>query len=255
MPEPIFLSRAELDMARPVSISKNITAEDGGLALHWWGPPMHVTTLDKAVRTWLAGQRFHMGRNHPNPLASGRHWVDIAYNFGFWEQYIFAGRGYGIRSAAQGSNYGNQNFLAAVYLGGEGEKPSGRTLDTLDWIINDARENAGVGMRVAPHSAFNNTTCPGMHVRKHAYLRNRVPISPPPVIPPELLEDDMKILVHVEKRGGTAFELVDHPADPSAYALKPVPNAAAAVALTGDPDWHKNTVVMPKVDADRLRRL
>ncbi|MCA1781939.1 MAG: N-acetylmuramoyl-L-alanine amidase [Dermatophilaceae bacterium] len=172
MSDPTFLSRAELGMADPVSISRNITPENGGLAPHYGGAAQNVDTLDQAVAKWLAWQRFHMGRNHPRPQSNGRHWVDIAYNVGFWRGYVFAGRGYGVRSAAQGTNFGNQNFYAAVWLGGGDEEPTDEDYATLDWIILDARENGGAGTAVKPHSFFKSTRCPGKFLVAHARLRD-----------------------------------------------------------------------------------
>ena len=270
MSDPIFLSRARLGMARPASISTNITPQHGGLAVHYWGPPLRIRSLDHAISVWLNGQRFHMGRNHPNPLESGRHWADIAYNFGWWKNYIFAGRGYFTRSAAQGSSTGNQNFYAGVWLGGEGEIPSREDYATLDWLILDARANGNAGLGVKPHSFFNSTACPGNPLRSHSRLRDGKRFSlptptPPPApapepelpVPVEDLEDLLmhKKLIHIGRRGGAAYELVTDPQNPGRYALRPVPNRYVAQALTGTESWHQETVVMDADDAKALRIL
>lgn len=73
--------------------------------------------------------------------------------------------------------------------------------------------------------------------------------------PEDAEEDVVKRLIHVKQRGGTAYELVDNPADPGSYALRPVPNRAAAEALTGRENWSQETVIMSEEDFEKMKVL
>lgn len=98
----------------------------------------------------------------------GRGWADVAYTAAFdnWGN-VYAGRGLGVRTAAQGTNFGNQNYVAFVWIGGGTEKPSKEAYEALNWLIQNARQH-GVGLRVRPHSAFRSTGCPGNLLRQRA---------------------------------------------------------------------------------------
>lgn len=148
-----FYSRAELGMRRPRSVSNNINPGNGGVAVHHGGGAQRITSQKQARDRWLAWQRHHM---------DGNGWVDIAYTAGFdnWGN-VYAGRGYGVRTAANGTNAGNQSYLAFVWLGGGNEKPTAEALNALNWLIEDARKNGGAGNAVKPHKFFKATACPG----------------------------------------------------------------------------------------------
>lgn len=180
-----FHSRAELGMAAPRSVSTNITPGRGGVTVHYGGGAQRVATPAEARARWLAWQRFHM---------VGRGWVDIAYNFGFddWGN-VYAGRGLGVRSAANGTNEGNQVSYAACWIGGHGETPSALALEALNWIIEQARADGGAGLGVYPHSHWKATACPGNPLRNRAADldgRQDLPANfgdlptPPPPTPP-----------------------------------------------------------------------
>jgi hypothetical protein len=156
-----FESRAQLGMLAPRSRSRNITPQHGGMAVHWGGPRQNIGTHAQCRRTWLAWQQFHM-------FAHG--WVDIAYSFGFCNHgYIFAGRGWGVRTAAQGTNYGNQNFYAAVWLGGKGNGITERAFNALEWIILETRK-VGAGTAVRGHNHFTGSECAGSILNKRANI-------------------------------------------------------------------------------------
>ena len=156
MSDPTFLSRSDLGMRRPRSVSRNFDASGGGVATHWGGGAQRVSDLDQAIARWLAWQRYHM---------ESHGWVDIGYTGGYWKSYIFAGRGGGIRPAAQRA--GNADHEAWVWIGGSGEVPDDEDFATLAWIVEDRRENGGVGLAVKPHSFFvPSTACPGLHIRE-----------------------------------------------------------------------------------------
>ncbi len=155
-----FYSRSELGMRAPRSVSSNVTPQNGGISVHYGGGAQKISSQKAARDRWLRWQRFHM---------DGHGWADIAYTAGFdnWGN-VYAGRGYGVRTAANGTNTGNQNFLAFVWLGGGNEKPSDAALNALNWLIQDARRNGNAGNAVKPHSHFRSTACPGTFLRNRA---------------------------------------------------------------------------------------
>lgn len=148
-----FITRAEAGLRAPKSVSHNITPGSGGVALHYGGPATHIGSHDGCVRTWKAWQDFHMGPQ--------RGWADIAYTMGVCDHgYAFAGRGAGVRTAAQGTNDGNQRYYAVVWLGGDGEIPTKEALNAFEWCVMTLRK-AGAGNGVRPHKSFHTTSCPG----------------------------------------------------------------------------------------------
>lgn len=176
-----FISRAEAGLRKPDSFSSRITPDRGGVALHYGGPPAHIDSHDDCVRTWRGWQGFHMGPQ--------RRWADIAYTMGVCNHgYVLAGRGAGRRTAANGTNYGNQNFYAVVWLGGEGQVPTQEAQDAIAWAVNELRTNGGAGNRVRSHSDFKGTGCPGDHLRHLASSLDDRPVAPPespsPGLPP-----------------------------------------------------------------------
>jgi len=147
-----FVTRAEAGLRSPRSVSYNVDPDRGGVAVHYGGNGGPPSDHDGCLKRWKAWQNFHMG---------SRGWVDIAYNFGYCNHgYAFAGRGFGVRSAAQGTNDGNQRYLAAVWIGGGNAKPTDDALNALEWIISQVRAHGG-GDEVRPHRSFHSTSCPG----------------------------------------------------------------------------------------------
>lgn len=151
-----FVSRAEAGLVGPRSVSRSITPGNGGVSPHYGGPrqPAAEPGADHAIciSTWRNWQKYHMGTHG---------WVDIAYTGGYCNHgYAFAGRGVGVRTAANGTNSGNQNFYAVTWIGGEGQEPTPEAIDALEWWVTELRE-AGAGRAVKPHRFFKPTGCPG----------------------------------------------------------------------------------------------
>jgi peptidoglycan hydrolase-like protein with peptidoglycan-binding domain len=93
----------------------------------------------------------------------GHGWNDIAYSFGITQNGdIFTGRGIGVRSGAQGTNAGNQNFYAVVFIGGGDASVSERAKYAYKWLINQLRKvKDNAGKAVKPHKYFVDTSCAG----------------------------------------------------------------------------------------------
>lgn len=147
-----FVTRAQWGARLPRSFSRNITPGRGGVAIHYGGESVPITTHSQCVSTWRSWQTFHL---------DGRGWADIAYTMGVCQHgYVFAGRGEGIRTAANGSNHGNQTHYAVCWIGGARQRPTASAIQAMAWAINELRDS-GAGLSVKPHSHFNSTGCPG----------------------------------------------------------------------------------------------
>lgn len=167
-----FVSRAQAGLRGPKSVSKNISPQNGGVAVHYGGPrqPAADSSADHArcISTWKAWQTYHMNTHG---------WSDIAYTGGFCQHgYAFAGRGAGVRTAANGTNAGNQNYYAVTWIGGEGQTPTSQALDAADWWIDQLRR-AGANTAVKPHRFFKSTGCPGNPLVGYAGSRDRQHIT------------------------------------------------------------------------------
>ena len=125
-------------------------AEDftGGTA-HWEGPHMGTFPHASCPAKVRGIQAFHM---------DARGWSDIAYNYVPCPHgYVFEGRGQGVRSAANGTNAGNDADGAVCYLGGEGDPftPEGAA------AMADALHLVSPGGLRHAHRDWKPTACPG----------------------------------------------------------------------------------------------
>lgn len=170
-----FDTRAEVGLRKARSVSYNVDPERGGVALHYGGPAARVDGHDECRRLWRGWQAYHMDDNG---------WADVAYTLGVCDHgHVLAGRGYGVRTAAQGTNDGNQRFLAVCWLGGEGERPTDLALDAIEWAVGELRRQ-GAGMAVRPHRAFHSTSCPGGTLVQLAQELDGRQVTTGPVTPP-----------------------------------------------------------------------
>jgi hypothetical protein len=119
-----------------------------------------------------------------------KQWADIAYSYLVCKHgYVFEGRGRGIRTAAQGTNAGNDAWHAVCFLG---DDTAGRD-DVTDLgreAIRDAVRHCNAWSNatgVRPHSAFHATGCPGDDLR--GWIARGMPVAAP--TPPPKKEDDM----------------------------------------------------------------
>lgn len=176
-----LVSRAAAGLRAPKSVNKNITPEKGGVAIHYGGPAVSAAKSDaghdKCLGVWKAWQDYHM---------DGHGWVDIAYTGGFCNHgYAFVGRGAKIRTAANGTNAGNQNYYAVVWLGGDGQVPTQKAYDAADWWVNELRK-ADAGRSVKPHKFFHSTGCPGSALVAYAGSRDGKDIDLPHAVTPHV---------------------------------------------------------------------
>lgn len=148
-----FLTRDQIGLRAPRSRSTNITPENGGVAGHYGGPAQNIQSHSDCLRKWRGWQNYHMDTHG---------WVDIAYTLGVCDHgYIFAGRGAGVRTAANGTNYGNQNYYAVCWIGGQGETPTQDAVDAFWQAVRMLRSQGKAGNDVKKHKDFKATSCPG----------------------------------------------------------------------------------------------
>lgn len=145
-----------------------------GVAVHYTGMDADEQVHHGACPARVRGiQNFHMDT---------RGWSDIAYNFIVCKHgAVFEGRGYGIRSAGQGTNAGNDGYHAVCFLG---DDTAGR-----DDVTDTGREALGEIIRalhtryphardVQPHSHFHQTACPGDDLRTWVAVKGWLPPAP-----------------------------------------------------------------------------
>ena len=101
-------------------------------------------------------QRYHMEEQG---------WLDIAYSQLVCKHgYVFVGRGYGIRTAANGTTAANDHYFAVCFLGDDTPGRADVTRqarDALGELIRDYQRRYPRALHVRPHSAFTSTLCPG----------------------------------------------------------------------------------------------
>ena len=120
-----------------------------GATAHWEGPHMGTFPHDQCASKVRGIQAFHI---------DGRGWNDIAYNAVVCPHgYVYEGRGPGVRSAANGTDPGNDNDVAVCYLSGEGDPftPEGAQAmaDAMHWLAPGGKRHA--------HRDWKPTACPG----------------------------------------------------------------------------------------------
>lgn len=147
------VTRAQCGLRVPRSVSHNITP--AGVTDHWNGDAIPGFPWDhsRCPSIWRADQAYHMDHNG---------WVDIAYTGGICiHGYIFEGRWWGARTAANGTDNGNQKSYAFCYMAGTGQPfTDAAKLAFLD-AHDMARSVGGAGAAVWPHRFWFNTDCPG----------------------------------------------------------------------------------------------
>lgn len=145
-----------------------------GVALHYSG----MNSDEQAEHRNCAGRVRGMQRYHMEE----RGWLDIAYGQVVCRHgYVFAGRGFGVRSAANGTKAANDRYFAVCFLG---DDTAGRADVTpqayaaLGELLRSYDRRITRVLDVRPHSDFVATPCPGGELRK--YIERKGWISPRP---------------------------------------------------------------------------
>lgn len=167
---PEFITREQWG-ARPPRSRTRLSGTQGN-TVHWEGPKMGAYTHDRCAALVRGIQNYHMDHNH---------WADIAYNtISCRHGSVFAGRGYGIRSAAQGTNQGNDLSYAHCAMIGAGDDVPEELKDALRWIVEEF-QRAGSGTKRWTHSDWHSTACcgPTLIPWTHNGMPDEIPVAPP----------------------------------------------------------------------------
>lgn len=147
------VTRAQWGAVAPRNVSNNITPGNGGVAIHHVGKGLVARSDHADCAAQVRGiQSYHMGKD----------WADIAYTYLVCvHDYIFVGRGKNVRTAANGSNSGNQNWYAVCGLVGDEDTLGEKLIDAYKSAIVDLRTSGGAGRGITGHRDHVSTTCPG----------------------------------------------------------------------------------------------
>lgn len=171
-----FDTRADIGLRPPRGRSTNIDPSKGGVTKHGIGFKVTIKGHDDCRKLWRRIQDIHMDTNK---------WVDVAYNAAFCRHgFVLAGRGSGVRSAANGTTKGNYEYLAFVYLGSPDDVLTPEAENAMAWLVAEARQD-GAGSEVRPHSFHKATSCPKpVGVERAAARLHRTNISAIPAKTP-----------------------------------------------------------------------
>jgi hypothetical protein len=132
-----------------------------GIAVHYSGMAADAEKDHRKCAGRVRGiQNFHMDT---------RGWCDIAYSFVICPHgYIYQCRSWYLRTAAQGTNKGNDEFLAVCFLGNDSIGRRDVTAEAKAAFLRiDKRYGLWYHRKpiLRPHSAFTQTSCPGDELR------------------------------------------------------------------------------------------
>lgn len=155
--KPVVVSRAQWGAKAPLSKQAMPASSQKGFAGHYSASDLEFRTSHSecagVVRTI---QKYHMSKGYQ----------DIAYNFLYCNHgYIFVGRSWGIRSAAQGTNDGNAYWHAFCYLGGPKSAYTPAAESACRYLYSRMKAQYPKAVAGKPHSAFKATACPGSKIR------------------------------------------------------------------------------------------
>lgn len=161
-----LITREEWGALPPQSWSK-INASYGSTG-HWEGPELGYPWDHSACFAKVRGiQLFHM---------NGRGWVDIAYSdIACPHGYVFEGRGPGKRTAANGTNVGNNSAYAVCYLGGENDGFTEEGERAMLASFNRLQYHGGAGPGRNGHRDWKSTECPGDEI--YLWIHSGQPIE------------------------------------------------------------------------------
>jgi hypothetical protein len=163
------VTRAEWGARSPESRTFLVKSQQRGTAVHYSGSDSDEQADHRNCAARVRNiQRFHM---------DGRGWADIAYSMVVCKHgYIFAGRGIGVRTAANGTDAGNDAFHAVCFLGDDSVNRD----DITDAGRRAIRQAVGACNKwagrkeVRPHSFFKPTGCPGDQLR--SWINKGMPV-------------------------------------------------------------------------------
>lgn len=173
-----LVSREEAGLRPPKSVSHSITPAH--LTGHYAGPSPWgaggIGDHNRCATIWRGYQAFHMNT---------RGWSDIAYTSGVCPHGdVFEGRGPGVRTAANGTDRGNQMSYATCYIGGAGDPLTDEA--KFAYLVEALRLGEPLDRG---HRDWKATACPGdplyEWIHAGAPMPGEMPAAPPQVdVPP-----------------------------------------------------------------------
>lgn len=183
----IYLSRADWGARKPTASYVNIAGRK--CTVHYNGDPLGITfstPLDSIKAKIRAIQNFHMSKG----------WIDGAYShltFKFTGGYGIADmRGFGHKTAAQGTNEGNKLSHALMFmLGGNEPVEDEWKRQVKEWFTS---QGATLNW---PHKKWHTTSCPGNTLTAWAdagfpVTGNPTPTPPTPTPTPQPPSNDVE---------------------------------------------------------------
>lgn len=171
------LSRADWGALPPKSaVTLLDAAVQKGVAAHYLGPSPGPYTQSKAATLVRGIQKFHQ---------QDRGWNDVAYSF-IIDKYgtVYECRGWGVRTAANGTNTGNGTYHAICFLIGDGDELTQPMKVAFNALVGEWEARYKRKCDVKPHRHFKATACPGKPVLDWLNLGRPVTGASVPVQPP-----------------------------------------------------------------------
>jgi hypothetical protein len=139
-----------------------------GVVIHWSVTPAR-DDHGQCEQDWVNIVAQHRAAGY-NPAP--------AYNWAVCQHGVrFEGRGWGMPSAANGTNESNRDYWALCALQAPGDVPNGALLDALGALIAEAPDL--ISREVHPHSDFTATACCGDELRAWIAAGAQPPAAPP----------------------------------------------------------------------------
>lgn len=163
----LIVKRSDWGAARARGRERLDPARVRGVALHYSGMNSDEQADHRNCASRVRGmQRYHMEE---------RGWLDVAYNHvACVHGYVFAGRGFGFRSAANGTKAANDRFFAVCFLGDDSRGRADVTPEAyaaLGELLRSYDRRIPRTMLVRPQSDFVATPCPGDELRRYIARR------------------------------------------------------------------------------------
>ena len=172
----LVVKRKDWGAARARGRERLDPAQMRGVALHYSG----MNADEQAEHRNCAGRVRGMQRYHMEEKG----WLDVAYNGVLCRHgYVFVGRGFGIRSAANGTKAANDRYFAVCVLGDDTAGRADVTPEAyaaLSELLRSYARRIPRAFEVRPHSDFVATPCPGGELRRYIARRGWVTGYPPP---------------------------------------------------------------------------
>ncbi|MEV8585864.1 peptidoglycan-binding domain-containing protein [Streptomyces sp. NPDC051180] len=153
-----FVTRAQWGARAPEGTNSNITPEQGGVVIHHIDAVKVARANHADCAAQVRGiQSYHMDSNG---------WADVAYShLACVHGYLFQGRGEYVRTAAQGTTQGNDDWYAICALTGGTASAydviSAQLIDAIRYGVNRLRVSGGAGPAITGHRDHHATECPG----------------------------------------------------------------------------------------------